>query len=129
MLKEDCVFCKMFDPAAEKPKKWHVYYDAPINVARFEPLNPVTEGHLLFVPGYHIVTPDDHSNIFAETMRIVASFCWLFDDYNIIVNAGAEASQTIQHLHVHVVPRRMDDGLLLPWALQPAQDAIPAGEM
>ena len=34
---------------------------------------------------------------------------------NLITSAGAAASQTVYHLHVHVVPRAEGDGLALPW--------------
>jgi histidine triad (HIT) family protein len=34
---------------------------------------------------------------------------------NIITSAGSDATQTVFHLHLHVVPRRAGDGLALPW--------------
>ncbi len=34
---------------------------------------------------------------------------------NLITSAGREATQTVFHLHIHVVPRRDGDGLALPW--------------
>jgi histidine triad (HIT) family protein len=34
---------------------------------------------------------------------------------NIITSAGTEATQTVFHLHVHIVPREAGDGLELPW--------------
>jgi histidine triad (HIT) family protein len=37
---------------------------------------------------------------------------------NIITSVGAEATQTVFHLHLHVVPRRFGDGLALPWTGQ-----------
>lgn len=36
-------------------------------------------------------------------------------DFNLITSAGAAATQTVAHLHVHYVPRRTGDGLGLPW--------------
>ena len=35
-----------------------------------------------------------------------------------LIAGGPLASQSINHLHIHYVPRRQDDGLLLPWTLQ-----------
>ena len=37
---------------------------------------------------------------------------------NLITSIGAAATQTVFHLHVHVVPRHEGDGLLLPWSNQ-----------
>jgi histidine triad (HIT) family protein len=37
-------------------------------------------------------------------------------DCNIITSVGSAATQTVRHLHVHVVPRRRGDGLQLPWS-------------
>lgn len=38
----------------------------------------------------------------------------------ITTEAEAEATQTVFHLHVHLVPRRAEDGLHLPWTGQKA---------
>lgn len=35
---------------------------------------------------------------------------------NAISSAGAPATQTVFHLHIHVLPRSAADGLLLPWS-------------
>lgn len=35
--------------------------------------------------------------------------------FNIITSAGAAATQSVWHLHLHVVPRSTDDGLMVPW--------------
>lgn len=34
---------------------------------------------------------------------------------NLITSAGAAATQSIDHLHIHFVPRKVDDGLMTPW--------------
>jgi histidine triad (HIT) family protein len=34
---------------------------------------------------------------------------------NLITSKGSAATQTVFHLHVHLVPRQVDDGLPLPW--------------
>jgi histidine triad (HIT) family protein len=41
-------------------------------------------------------------------------------DANLITSVGSAATQTVFHLHVHVVPRRAGDGLALPWTSQKA---------
>jgi hypothetical protein len=37
---------------------------------------------------------------------------------NLITSVGADATQSVRHLHIHVVPRREGDGLMLPWSGQ-----------
>lgn len=37
---------------------------------------------------------------------------------NLITSRGGAATQTVFHLHVHVVPREAGDGLALPWTPQ-----------
>lgn len=91
-------------------------YDASpaYNAAWFEPLNPVTPGHLLFVPDWHTEHPtpiamEEAAGAAEEYARHVGG------DYNLITSSGPAATQTVPHLHVHYVPRRPGDGLLLPW--------------
>jgi histidine triad (HIT) family protein len=91
----------------------------------FEPLNPVTERHLLVVPRQHV--PDAGSNPLAasRTMALAAEIAgpldWA-DSYNLITSSGAPATQTVKHLHIHLVPRREGDGLHLPWTGQAPAD-------
>lgn len=37
------------------------------------------------------------------------------ENWAIITSIGANATQTVRHTHLHVVPRRPGDGLALPW--------------
>ena len=82
----------------------------------FEPLNPVTKGHLLVVPIKHC---DDFSKNWeiASTAIVSASIIAkkIGGDFNLITSKGKNATQTIKHLHIHLVPRRKNDGLKLPW--------------
>ncbi len=48
-------------------------------------------------------------------MRHAAELAAEVGDCNVITSRGAAATQTVRHLHVHVVPRRQGDGILLPW--------------
>lgn len=77
------------------------------------PLNPVTDGHVLVIPRRHVVDALEDPRITAEVMHTAAEVATR--PCNIITSAGAVATQTVFHLHVHVVPRRENDGLALPW--------------
>ena len=86
-------------------------------VYHFEPLNPVTPGHRLFVPAFHY---EDAAEAPSATGAVFEWAAWWAaqqdEDSNLIVNAGPAASQTVRHLHIHYVPRRPSDGLILPWS-------------
>ena len=87
-----------------------------------EPLNPVTPGHLLVVPKSH-VSPQYGAEHLAECLHLLQEYRECDDevldqDFNLIVNAGENASQSIEHMHLHYVPRRKNDGLKLPWTDQ-----------
>jgi diadenosine tetraphosphate (Ap4A) HIT family hydrolase len=89
----------------------------PLDVVSFEPLNPVTPGHRLFLPLRHI----EHPHAPATGRCMVAAEWWAEkqgEDFNLITSSGAHATQTVPHIHVHYVPRREGDGLHLPWANQ-----------
>ena len=104
-----CVFCaKIAEGSAE--------YDLRTGVYSFEPLNPVTPGHRLFVDELHFSAP--HHNPAITGLLFGAAAKWGGDrqeQYNLIVNGGPLAGQTVFHVHIHYVPRREGDGLLMPW--------------
>ena len=85
----------------------------------FEPLNPVVPGHLLVVPGEHVrdaaVAPATASAVMFEAASKVQR---LGIEANIITSVGPLATQTVMHLHLHIVPRHENDGLRLPWTGQ-----------
>ena len=78
---------------------------------------PVTERHTLIIPIRHVedyfdLTPEE---VLAcnELMKLVRNAIFLEDPsvegFNMGVNAGAVAGQTIFHCHVHLIPRRSGD--------------------
>nr|WP_053776126.1 HIT domain-containing protein [Gordonia sp. NB41Y] len=112
-LRAGCVFCEKIHR-----KDGDLLHDQSRPVVSFTPLNPVTEGHRLFVPTWHCEHPNP--NGVAAAVRSATRYVESeqIADYNLITSSGALASQTIAHLHVHLVPRRVDDGLMLPWSMQ-----------
>jgi diadenosine tetraphosphate (Ap4A) HIT family hydrolase len=77
---------------------------------------PVAEGHMLVVPKRHVASlfdlPDEEQ---ASLWRLVALVRGKLaselkpDGFNIGVNDGPAAGQTVLHAHVHVIPRRAGD--------------------
>ena len=112
MLASDCVFCDIIVGSAPATVLWHS--DSAMVIV---PLNPVTEGHVIALPTRHV--EDFSESIVASQATMIAVWehvtALRIPSYNIITSRGHAASQTIRHLHVHVVPRREGDGLKLPW--------------
>lgn len=105
-----CVFCDLI-AAGKTERRWPA-------VATFEPLNPVVPGHRLVVPVGHV--PDVAADPWwsALTMSAAAELAAEIGDCNVITSRGSAATQTVFHLHIHVVPRHLGDGLKLPWTDQ-----------
>ena len=79
------------------------------HVAVFRDRYPVTQGHLLFVPRFNTagVIRDCFDSAIAEGNRMVAAGeC---DAFNVGMNSGAAAGQTVMYPHVHLIPRRVGD--------------------
>jgi histidine triad (HIT) family protein len=106
---EPCVFCEIAggrEPAV-------VVREWPDTVA-IVPLEPVVDGHVLVIPRCHVEDAAENPEVTAVTFGRAAEIS--VRPFNLITSAGPEATQTVPHLHVHVVPRREGDGLALPWS-------------
>lgn len=79
-----------------------------------EPINPVTEGHVLAVPREHVADALADPEVAGRVMEVAAWFA--AGECNLITSVGPLATQTVKHLHLHIVPRREGDGLALPWS-------------
>lgn len=82
----------------------------------FEPLNPVTPGHVLVAPVAHVTNAAESPLLAAAAMYVAAEWAARHASANILTSIGVPATQTVRHLHLHVVPRELGDGLKLPWS-------------
>lgn len=110
----DCPFCEIV--AGRAPAQvFHEWDDALAIV----PLNPVVDGHLLVIPKVHVADVGHDPDISAATMRRAAQLAasqWC----NVITSRGRVATQSVFHLHLHLVPRSEGDLLSLPWDVRGA---------
>ncbi|GAC1578602.1 MAG: HIT family protein [Candidatus Dormibacteria bacterium] len=113
----DCLFCQII--AGELAGQ--IVAQDELTVA-FMDINPATRGHALVVPRRHArnlleIDPDDLSATVLAAQRLArrASERLGCDGVNLINACGAAAWQTVFHLHIHVIPRYVDDPLQLPW--------------
>lgn len=106
-----CLFCRII--AGEVSA--HVVVDAPSFVA-FLDHRPLFPGHTLVAPRAHFETlldlpPGDVGPYFTAVQRMTAAVTEAMDAAGTFVALNNVVSQSVPHLHVHVVPRRPKDGL------------------
>ena len=101
----DCLFCKII--AGDIPST-KVYEDE--TVFAFRDINPQAPTHMLVIPKPHIsdcngVTADNSAvvaHIF-EVIPQIAKAEGLVNGYRVVSNCGADAGQTVPHLHFHIL--------------------------
>lgn len=110
-MSEGCIFCAIIagDTAAQ------LVVDEP-EVVAFLDARPVFLGHTLVVPREHHVTLGDLPAPLLQTVmlavqRISAMMPAALDAQGTFVAANNIVSQSVPHLHLHVVPRTKGDGL------------------
>lgn len=77
---------------------------------------PVSPGHLLLIPFRHVASYFDTTSQEKQLLLQILDDCKQFLDthynpngYNIGINIGVAAGQTIMHLHIHIIPRYYGD--------------------
>ena len=107
----DCVFCSIV--SGETPAD--VVLDEPELLA-FLDRRPVFKGHVLLVPRQHVDTlldlpADLHATLLGAAQRLAAAAVEGLGAQGSFVAVNNVVSQSVPHLHVHVVPRTKGDGL------------------
>jgi histidine triad (HIT) family protein len=110
-LMADCLFCEIV--AGERPA--HLVLETPGAVA-FLDTRPLFKGHTLLVPRAHVETlpdlpPDQVGPLFEQARRLAAAMETGLQAAGSFVAMNNRISQSVPHLHVHVVPRNRKDGL------------------
>lgn len=87
------------------------------------PLGPATEGHTLIIPHAHFSRPEHYPHLAREAAGAAIEYAAARgEDYHLIVNVGADAGQTVPHLHWHYLPRRAGDWVRMPWPHPPRKE-------
>jgi histidine triad (HIT) family protein len=118
----DCIFCRVIAGQIPCTK---VYEDQA--VLAFMDIAPISPSHTLVIPRKHYETirqmPADEA---AALFRVVPALAAAVLDatgaagLNVLQNNGRVAGQAVDHLHVHLIPRREGDGLGYRWPAQKA---------
>ncbi|WP_392900942.1 HIT family protein [Streptomyces sp. LN699] len=108
----DCIFCGLI---REGTASW---VDRGPVACAFAPLNPLASGHTLVVPTLHYAdvfeTPPEVLAVTTALVQRVAEAARTAlnaSGVNILSASGPGSEQSVPHLHFHVVPRWVDDGI------------------
>jgi histidine triad (HIT) family protein len=102
----DCLFCKII--SGDIPST-NVYRDE--QVTAFRDINPSAPTHVLIVPNKHIdsvnmLISDDEplmGHLFLVAKQLAAQEGITEGGYRLIINTGADAGQTVPHIHLHLL--------------------------
>lgn len=104
----DCLFCKIAEGEIPSNK---VYEDEQI--VCFHDIEPQAPVHVLIVPKKHIKSLDELTSEDADLIshimlkiKDIAAELGLEGGYRTVINTGADAFQTVKHLHFHILGKR-----------------------
>lgn len=110
----DCMFCRIV--RGETPA--HIVWENDDTIA-FDDINPQAPVHTLIVPRMHFTNLNDDipasqlAAIFGAVSEVARFKGVAESGYRVLVNNGPDATQTVGHLHVHVMGgRRMGHGMV-----------------
>ncbi len=113
----DCIFCMI---AKGEIPSTTVYEDETFK-AVFD-ISPANKGHLLILPKAHAANvcelPEEMA---AKVLPLAAKLGEALkkalgaEGFNLVVNTGEAAGQTVMHFHMHVIPRYKGDSPMVTW--------------
>lgn len=110
---DDCVFCKII--RGEIPSR-KIYEDK--HTLSFMDVAMDVDGHILAVPKVHVKNildcdPDTLAHLMNTVKRIsnqLVDNCG-YDGVNLLNASDESAGQSVPHFHIHIIPRKKDDGI------------------
>ncbi len=108
-MEEDCIFCKIV--AGDIPADIVLENQ---DVVVFRDLTPQAPVHLLAIPRQHIATINDLQaadaqrigNLFLAAKTVARQEGITEDGYRTVMNCGADAGQSVFHIHLHILGGR-----------------------
>lgn len=117
---DECIFCKIVRGEIPSSK---VFENEQF--LAFMDINPVNKGHTLVIPKKHYETFNDIPTLLLpEYMKLIQKISVAVvkasgaQGYNLFVNNKASAGQVVPHVHFHILPRFLDDGIKFSWDTQ-----------
>lgn len=115
-MASDCIFCSIV--AGEAPSV-RIFEDD--SVVAFLDIFPWARGHSLVIPRTHAATifeidPGDAEAVIRAALKIAPALKEAVgaDGLNLLQSNGRAAWQTVDHFHLHLIPRWADDSLVTP---------------
>ena len=105
---KDCIFCNLEPSRIEDRNEFFV---------AIKDLYPVTEGHTLIIPSRHVesffeLSKDEQIamlDMLSSQKKELSQLDTTITGFNVGINDGEDAGQTIMHCHIHLIPRREGD--------------------
>jgi histidine triad (HIT) family protein len=124
MSVSDCIFCQIVAGTAACQE---IYRDEA--TLAFMDINPANDGHCLVIPKAHFenvfeMPPSDFGTVASTVAKVARAVNEVLRPGGIsLVQANGElAGQSVPHVHVHVLPGRADDNLLINWGRSRSAD-------
>lgn len=121
---DNCIFCKIISGEFGSVT---IYEDAEFKVMldKF----PSNKGHVLILPKVHVenifeIDPETAGRLFKLAVKIANALKKTldFDGMNIMQNNGEVAGQTVNHFHLHLIPRYKNDSVSIKWTTSEPSD-------
>lgn len=112
LMDHACLFCKI----GKKEIASKIIYEDE-HVLAFLDIHPLTRGHAVVIPRAHIETildarDEDIASLFSAVKKVTGFLKERLhpDGFTIGINHGRISGQSVDHLHIHVIPRYKGDG-------------------
>ena len=105
----DCIFCKII--SKDVPAK--ILYEDEYSISFLDAF-PVAKGHTLVIPKKHFAQIQDMSSdinqkLFDTVHKIITKIDSVKGSTLVLIHNGKDSGQEIMHVHVHLIPRGIDD--------------------
>jgi histidine triad (HIT) family protein len=111
-----CVFCDIVSGKVPAEIVWRGLIGIKTDAVAFLDTRPLFPGHVLLIPAAHIATLADLpaaqvGPLFQAVQKLESAVERALDAEGTFIGVNNRVSQSVPHLHIHIVPRRKGDGL------------------
>ena len=105
----DCIFCKII--SKDVPAK--ILYEDEYSISFLDAF-PVAKGHTLVIPKKHFAQIQDmpsdiNQKLFDTVHKMITKIDSVMGSTLVLIHNGKDSGQEIMHVHVHLIPRGIDD--------------------